>query len=225
MRIENRLNRSLCSIGYLVLAALLLASCGGNDRCANGPEDQDHLPIVQVGDLDEPLKVLDSATPIYPDEARRQGHEGSVTVTVIVNSDGTVGRSEVSTNSGYPELDSAALDAAIHFKFTEPRRHGCPVRVELDIPFRFSLGGRPVCDLMIERRGYHGQPGEADQLAPGQTAPWTPAPLGLTDVGRSSVRGEPLGWLRHPAPGTKTRRYHGAWPMIAARALSRTKTG
>jgi TonB family protein len=123
------------------MLALLAASCSENDRCANDNMEEEDLPIVGVEDLDEPLTILEHATPIYPDEARRLGHEGSVTVKVIVNSDGTVGRSEVSATSGYPELDAAAVEAATGFKFTRPRRNGCSVRAEVYIPFRFSLTG------------------------------------------------------------------------------------
>jgi protein TonB len=124
-----------------VMLTLLAASCSENDRCLNDNMDEENLPIVQVGDLDEPLIVLEHSTPAYPDEARGLGHEGSVTVKVIVKSDGTVGRSEVSATSGYPELDAAAVEAAMGFKFTQPRRNGCRVRAEVHIPFRFSLSG------------------------------------------------------------------------------------
>ena len=92
-------------------------------------------------DLDEPLSVLHGEAPAYPEEARRQGHEGSVTILALVNSDGTVGRSELSIGSGYPELDNAALGASLKSRFSEPRRYGCPVRTEIFIPFRFSLDG------------------------------------------------------------------------------------
>ena len=127
----------LCAVG--ILAALFLASCCDHDCCSVVVEDQEHLPIVGAEDLDEPLTVVETCYPVYPEEARQEEHEGTVITWVIVNSDGYVGRAGVDSSSSYPELDAAAVDAAMEFRFTEPRRGGCPVRTRLLIPFRFSL--------------------------------------------------------------------------------------
>lgn len=124
----------------LVLAAMVfLASCGEDCQrivCASDPE---RLPIVPLEELDEPLCVLESATPHYPEEARRQGHEGTVVVRVLVGADGSVEQAVVEESSTYEELDEAAVAAALQFRFSQPRRDGCPVRTELTVPFRFIL--------------------------------------------------------------------------------------
>ncbi|KFI06465.1 energy transducer TonB [Massilia sp. BSC265] len=46
--------------------------------------------------------------PVYPEEALRRNHQGTVTLRFLIGADGTVKDSRVVTSSGYPDLDEAA---------------------------------------------------------------------------------------------------------------------
>lgn len=54
----------------------------------------------------------------YPDEARRQGIEGTVHVRVLVNRSGTAEDVVIAKSSGRPLLDSAAVRTAKTFEFS-----------------------------------------------------------------------------------------------------------
>jgi len=59
--------------------------------------------------------------------ARLKGVEARVRLRLLVRSDGTVGRAEVAVPSGRPELDAAALGAAMGWRFLPARRDGEPI--------------------------------------------------------------------------------------------------
>jgi len=77
--------------------------------------------------------------PAYPEDARRLGHEGEVTLRIDVARDGSVARLEVVASSGYAELDAAALDAVRVWRFEPARCGGRAVAHTVRLPLRFSL--------------------------------------------------------------------------------------
>ena len=68
---------------------------------------------LQSGEVMVPFdSLLDGASvpkPLYPDLARRWGHEGVAVIRIYVNGDGSVEDAVLLSSSGYPELDDAAL--------------------------------------------------------------------------------------------------------------------
>ena len=75
----------------------------------------------------------------YPDEARRQGMEGTAHLRVLVNSSGLAEQVSIAQTSGNLILDSAALRTAATFKFSPAVSGGrsVPVWVMVPIEFRF----------------------------------------------------------------------------------------
>ncbi|MEZ4414754.1 MAG: energy transducer TonB [Gemmatimonadota bacterium] len=71
----------------------------------------------------------------YPDRLEDQGVVGVVRLILWVEADGSVDDRQISSSSGIAELDTAALKAAEHFRFTPARRRGQPVGtwVEFDV--------------------------------------------------------------------------------------------
>jgi protein TonB len=59
--------------------------------------------------------------------ARLKGVEARVRLRLLVRSDGAVGRAEVAVPSSRPELDAAALGAAMSWRFLPARRDGEPI--------------------------------------------------------------------------------------------------
>jgi len=83
---------------------------------STGPNTDDRPVSQPVGREIEAVVPFDSLSdgavipkPVYPDLARRWGHEGVAVVRIYVNSDGTVAEAVLLSTSGHQVLDDAAL--------------------------------------------------------------------------------------------------------------------
>ncbi|MBI4829066.1 MAG: energy transducer TonB [Nitrospinae bacterium] len=82
------------------------------------------------------------AAPRYPLQSRRLGQQGRVTLRVELDETGAVAAAAVSSSSGYPKLDEAALAAVTAWKCAPVTRDGAPARAVALQPFDFILEGR-----------------------------------------------------------------------------------
>jgi len=87
---------------------------------------------------------LTQTLPVYPSTARRRRLQGVVVVTVEVTADGAAQSVVVQRSSGYPVLDSAALDAVRNWRFTPAQARRSSVRAAVQVPIRFRLTGEQV---------------------------------------------------------------------------------
>lgn len=71
---------------------------------------------------------------LYPAAAKAAGHEGTVHLLIRVDADGIVNEASVAASSGYPELDHAAVEAALR-----AGRLDTGGRRELLLPITFRL--------------------------------------------------------------------------------------
>ena len=78
-------------------------------------------------------------TPAYPEEARQQGWEGTVTLHLELRADGTVGDVQVVHSSGHKILDTAAQETAKTWKHASVTQEGEPVRRWAEINLTFKL--------------------------------------------------------------------------------------
>lgn len=93
----------------------------------------------EIGELDEqPSPISPFVSPKYPDEARKQGIEGTVYVKLLVNDKGVVERAVVE-QSDAEILNQASIDAAMKWKFKPGRSKGTPVSTWIMLPFKFKL--------------------------------------------------------------------------------------
>ncbi len=85
-------------------------------------------------------KLIQAATPEYPEIARKAGIEGRVVVLMIVDTNGNVVEAKViqSTN---PVFNEPALKAAYRHKFTPAMMKDRKVKVKVIRPFVFKLTG------------------------------------------------------------------------------------
>ena len=83
--------------------------------------------------------ALNRIIPVYPRSARRRGHEGCVTVEIMVAEDGRVSGAEVVSPSGHAELDAAAIGAVRTARFAPATEDGVSVRGRLRLTFEFKL--------------------------------------------------------------------------------------
>ena len=82
-----------------------------------------------------PIRTL---RPEYPFDLKRDGVEGIVAVTFVIDEHGNVVDPEVkkSTNSGFNE---SAIKAIAQWKFRPAQVGGKPVKCRVTIPIRFNL--------------------------------------------------------------------------------------
>ena len=89
---------------------------------------------VQVDELPE---AVTKVAPTYPEDARREGIDGTVLVQALVLRDGAVAETRVMKS--IPALDAAAVDCVRQWRFKPALKDGRPVAVWLAVPIRFSL--------------------------------------------------------------------------------------
>jgi protein TonB len=94
-----------------------------------------YMPIYQV---DSPPSVASEVKVPYPEEARRAGIEGTVTLTITVDLDGKVIAAKLLTGPGYG-LNEAALEAIRRFRFKPAIKNGEAVSTEMKYAYTFLL--------------------------------------------------------------------------------------
>lgn len=82
---------------------------------------------------------LKNPAPGYPRKSRRQREEGLVVLRVFVSPAGMPEQIELSTSSGFAQLDDAALDAVRQWKFVPAQTAGKTIAAWVLVPIEFSL--------------------------------------------------------------------------------------
>lgn len=96
---------------------------------------QDAVAVAQ----DAPPSLISKVEVNYPHEAKRRHHQGTALVLVLVGTNGRPIEVSVATSSGYPELDSSAINAARRLIFKPAIKGGKYVESYVKIPMAFSL--------------------------------------------------------------------------------------
>jgi periplasmic protein TonB len=94
-----------------------------------------YTPIYQVDS--EPQLASEVKIP-YPDEARRAGIEGTVTLAITIDTEGRVVAARVVSGPGYG-LNEAARDAILRFRFKPAIKGGEAVSTEMKYAYTFLL--------------------------------------------------------------------------------------
>lgn len=81
--------------------------------------------------------LLSRVVPVYPEEARRQGIQGTVKFHAVVNQYGSV--KSMQPVSGPPILAAAVMNAVRRWQYTETTLGGQPVETEVDATVVFTL--------------------------------------------------------------------------------------
>lgn len=97
----------------------------------------DQKQRVRVGgDIKEPKKIKD-VKPVYPEDAKNAGIQGIVILETVIGTDGTV--QEAKILRPVPQLDKAALDAVMQWRYTPTLLNGEPVEVIMTVTVTFTL--------------------------------------------------------------------------------------
>ena len=86
-----------------------------------------------------PATAGDCARPDYPARAARNGDMGTVTLALLIGSDGKVAEAKVSRTSGFKDLDRAAISALSMCKFKPAMNNGVPESAWGQIAYVWSL--------------------------------------------------------------------------------------
>jgi len=89
------------------------------------------------------LKTSCFVQPVYPEQEKIDGIQGTVYLNVEVKADGTVGKVSVKEEiKGHPAFTVAAAAATRKWCFEPAQKDGQAVDIEVVIPVRFALDGK-----------------------------------------------------------------------------------
>jgi len=94
--------------------------------------------LMSVGGGVSAPRVLHTVEPEFTDEARRANHQGSVSIKLIVDSQGNPQDVRLASHLGMG-LDEKALEAVRQYKFTPAMYQGHAVSVEIVVDVDFHL--------------------------------------------------------------------------------------
>ena len=94
-----------------------------------------YVPVYQV---DQEPSVASEVKVPYPDEARKAGIEGTVTMSITIDPEGRVLKAVVVKGLGYG-LDEAARNALLRFRFKPAIKNGEAVSTEMKYSYTFLL--------------------------------------------------------------------------------------
>jgi len=86
---------------------------------------------------DEAPKMLSTIKVAYPKEAKKNGIDGTVTISVLISKTGLVEEAEIV--DGIPELNESAIKAIKKVRFKPGKHKGKPVNVWMDVPVHFII--------------------------------------------------------------------------------------
>lgn len=81
--------------------------------------------------------------PAYPASAESRAEEGTVRLTLKINSAGRVRGIKVAQSSGYPDLDDAAVMSAITWHYLPATQNGQTFSDEMSLDIKFQLPTPP----------------------------------------------------------------------------------
>lgn len=89
------------------------------------------------------IVAMPHAADFYPDSAKRAGEEGRVVVRICANAEGIVQTANVTSTSGFPDLDDAALRYARSVRVRGRNASGGTVPTCVGLPIKFALNATP----------------------------------------------------------------------------------
>ena len=97
--------------------------------------DKKYTPLILVDVMPVPTKKVE---PVYPENVKKLGIEGTVMLNAVLDKNGNVVKVEVK-KSLYPALDNEAVKALKQWKFKPAKNDNKPISVWITVPFDFSL--------------------------------------------------------------------------------------
>ena len=115
------------NIALIFAAALILSACQ-----TTAPKECTRKDIV-------PPKELRQPSVQYPPISYDNAEEGTVTLLLTVQMDGSISDIRIARSSGYPRLDTAAVRSLRQAKFQPATCHGKPIAMRIHQSFVFKI--------------------------------------------------------------------------------------
>ncbi|HTV85014.1 MAG TPA: energy transducer TonB [Dyella sp.] len=138
------MNKIVSALALACAASALIAPLSSNAQDSGGAA----LPPIPLtpgagppGNVQNPAYLFHLA-PIYPGFDAVYGIEGSTVLLVLVGRSGQPEDIKVEQTSGYRDMDMAALNAAIHWRFRPELKDGVPVDGYVRVPVRFTVNAK-----------------------------------------------------------------------------------
>lgn len=97
------------------------------------------LPALAAEGMEPPVPVR-TVPPVFPDEMRRDGVSGVVTVSILIDEKGNVTEPKV-VKTTHEAFSQPALDALAKWKFKPAKQGGAAVAMRVNIPIQFTNKG------------------------------------------------------------------------------------
>ncbi|MCA1817880.1 MAG: energy transducer TonB, partial [Acidobacteria bacterium] len=111
-------------------------SIGGGGPGGGGGGDYDR--VFQPREVTRKAQVIDKPEPLYTEEARKNQITGTVTISMVLNANGTV--TNISALSRLPDgLTEKAIEAARRIKFVPAEKDGHKVSQYAKIMYNFNI--------------------------------------------------------------------------------------
>ncbi len=139
--------KTMIIVSMVVLLSIPLAGCGNK---AEGPEEITTASSLQASQetapaglvpVDTQPGLVKNAMPVYPEEAKKNGLEGTVYVKIWIDEEGKV-KDAVIEKSDSETFNQPSIDAAKQFQFTPALKDGTPVSVWVTVPFKYKLADK-----------------------------------------------------------------------------------
>ena len=103
------------------------------------PSDAQKAPPKQLHVKADDLKIVHKVPPVYPVEAKKEKIQGTVTLSVVINKDGSP--ESIKVTGGPKELQQSALDAVRQWSWQPYLLNGDPIEVLTTVNIVYSLAG------------------------------------------------------------------------------------
>ena len=120
---------------WLVGLASLLVGCV--------PPVKKHDPVVVAA------VAVNRPAPLFPPMAFRQQHEGTVLLSIVVDTQGATKNIQIEKSSGYPDLDLAATTAASQWTYKPETVDGTPREATVHVPVTFDMNSTQVAFVLL----------------------------------------------------------------------------
>ena len=146
----NQRRKEMKTISMLMFTAMLAAGVAGCGNKTEGPQEItptsslqaiEEAPPSDMVPVDKEPGLVKNAAPVYPEEAMKNGLQGTVYVKILVDTEGRVKDAVIAKSDG-EIFNQASIDAAKQFQFTPAMKEGKPVSVWVVVPFKYKLADK-----------------------------------------------------------------------------------
>jgi TonB family protein len=124
-------------IGQVSEAVTVRGSRGGPAAAATQPASAPQR--IRIGGNVQAMRLVQQTKPVYPDDLRQQGVQGTVMIRAIISKTGEPINPQVINTDIDPRLAQAALDAVRQWRYTPTLLNGQPVETMTKVDVAFEI--------------------------------------------------------------------------------------